>query len=108
MAMQVKAGSVFDNILICDDPEYARQVVEDVWGKNREVSCFSSYLLLVSGQVHVSNLCFMMKFQAEKEAFEEAEKVRRAREEKVIKKMFHDYWAFFLEFIVLASTVFPK
>ncbi|WJZ88198.1 hypothetical protein VitviT2T_007523 [Vitis vinifera] len=52
---QVKAGSVFDNILICDDPEYARQVVEDVWGKNRE---------------------------AEKEAFEEAEKVRRAREEK--------------------------
>ncbi|RVW88575.1 Calreticulin-3 [Vitis vinifera] len=45
---QVKAGSVFDNILICDDPEYARQVVED----------------------------------AEKEAFEEAEKVRRGREEK--------------------------
>ncbi|XP_042502023.1 calreticulin-3 isoform X2 [Macadamia integrifolia] len=52
---QVKAGSVFDNILICDDPEYAKQVVEDIWAKNRE---------------------------AEKEAFEEAEKVRRAREEE--------------------------
>jgi hypothetical protein len=23
--MQVKAGSVFDNILICDDPEYERK-----------------------------------------------------------------------------------
>ncbi|XP_043723470.1 calreticulin-3 isoform X4 [Telopea speciosissima] len=52
---QVKAGSVFDNVLICDDPEYAKQVVEDIWAKNRE---------------------------AEKEAFEEAEKVRRAREEE--------------------------
>lgn len=35
--MQVKAGSVFDNILICDDPEYARKVVEETWGANREV-----------------------------------------------------------------------
>ncbi|OEL21175.1 Calreticulin-3, partial [Dichanthelium oligosanthes] len=52
---QVKAGSVFDNILICDDPEYARKVVEETWGANRE---------------------------AEKEAFEEAEKERKAREDK--------------------------
>lgn len=35
--IQVKAGSVFDNILICDDPEYAKQVVEEVFA-NREVS----------------------------------------------------------------------
>ncbi|KAF3784727.1 Calreticulin-3 [Nymphaea thermarum] len=34
---QVKAGSVFDNILICDDPEYARQVVEETWAKNKEI-----------------------------------------------------------------------
>ncbi|KAK8713359.1 hypothetical protein V6N13_148579 [Hibiscus sabdariffa] len=54
---QVKAGSVFDNILICDDPQYAREVVEDFMGNNRE---------------------------AEKEAFEEAEKERRAREEEVV------------------------
>ncbi|KAI0491305.1 hypothetical protein KFK09_025565 [Dendrobium nobile] len=52
---QVKAGSVFDNILLCDDPEYAKQVVEEIWTKNRE---------------------------AEKEAFEEAEKIRRAKEEQ--------------------------
>ncbi|PON59113.1 Calreticulin/calnexin [Parasponia andersonii] len=51
---QVKAGSVFDNILICDDPEYAKQVVDEVFA-NKE---------------------------AEKEAFEEAEKVRKAKEEE--------------------------
>ncbi|PKU82775.1 calreticulin-3-like [Dendrobium catenatum] len=56
---QVKAGSVFDNVLICDDPEYAKQVVEEIWTKNRE---------------------------AEKEAFEEAEKIRRAKEEVEAQK----------------------
>uniref|UniRef100_A0ACD5WHV2 Uncharacterized protein n=1 Tax=Avena sativa TaxID=4498 RepID=A0ACD5WHV2_AVESA len=52
---QVKAGSVFDNILICDDPEYAKRAAEETWGANKE---------------------------AEKEAFEEAEKERKAREDK--------------------------
>ncbi|GAB2277173.1 Calreticulin-3, variant 2 [Dionaea muscipula] len=51
---QVKAGSVYDNILICDDPDYAKEVVTDIFA-NREI---------------------------EKEAFEEAEKVRRAKEEE--------------------------
>ncbi|KAL2941465.1 Calreticulin-3 [Bienertia sinuspersici] len=51
---QVKSGSVYDNILICDDPQYAKQVVDEIFA-NREV---------------------------EKEAFEEAEKVRKAREEE--------------------------
>ncbi|XP_024025727.1 calreticulin-3 [Morus notabilis] len=55
---QVKAGSIFDNILICDDPQYAKQVVEEVFA-NRE---------------------------AEKEAFEEAEKERRAREEEEARR----------------------
>ncbi|CAN1262134.1 CRT3 [Linum perenne] len=32
---QVKAGSVFDNVLICDDPEYAKEVVQDILS-NRE------------------------------------------------------------------------
>jgi len=41
--MQVKAGSVFDNILICDDPEYARNVVEETWGANREVIADENY-----------------------------------------------------------------
>lgn len=52
---QVKAGSVYDNILICDDPQYARVVVEEIWAANREI---------------------------EKDAFEEAEKIRIAQEEK--------------------------
>ncbi|CAL9135991.1 unnamed protein product [Musa acuminata var. zebrina] len=52
---QVKAGSVYDNILICDDPDYAKEVVQETVLKNREV---------------------------EKEAFEEAEKVRKAKEEE--------------------------
>ncbi|KAI6684347.1 hypothetical protein NL676_030260 [Syzygium grande] len=55
---QVKAGSIFDNILICDDPEYAKQVVEEVFA-NREI---------------------------EKEAFEEAEKVRKAQEEEEARR----------------------
>lgn len=33
----MKAGSVFDNILICDDPEYARSVVDEVRAANKEV-----------------------------------------------------------------------
>jgi calreticulin len=37
LLVQVKGGSVFDNILICDDPEYAKQVVDEVFA-NREVS----------------------------------------------------------------------
>eukprot|EP00252_Welwitschia_mirabilis_P014757 TRINITY_DN3269_c0_g1_i2.p1 TRINITY_DN3269_c0_g1~~TRINITY_DN3269_c0_g1_i2.p1 ORF type:complete len:104 (-),score=21.44 TRINITY_DN3269_c0_g1_i2:193-504(-) len=53
--MQVKSGTVFDNILICDDPEYARKFAEETWGSNRV---------------------------SEKEAFEEAEKIRRAKEEE--------------------------
>eukprot|EP00249_Psilotum_nudum_P015357 c25286_g1_i1 orf=477-1106(-) len=52
---QVKAGSVFDNILICDDPEYARQVAEEICGMNRE---------------------------AEKEAYEEFQKIQHKEVEE--------------------------
>ena len=36
--LQVKAGSVYDNILIYDDPEkeYAKQVVEEIFA-NKEI-----------------------------------------------------------------------
>lgn len=44
MWVQVKGGSVFDNILICDDPDYAKQVVEEVFA-NREVSLFVQLLV---------------------------------------------------------------
>jgi len=56
---QVKAGSVFDNILICDDPDYARHVVDETFAANKE---------------------------AEKEAFEGAEKKRKAREEEEARR----------------------
>ncbi|XP_020584318.1 calreticulin-like [Phalaenopsis equestris] len=51
---QVKSGTLFDNILICDDPEYAKKVAEETWGKNKD---------------------------AEKAAFDEAEK-KKEEEEK--------------------------
>jgi hypothetical protein len=35
--VQVKAGSVFDNILICDDPDYAKHVVDETFAANKEV-----------------------------------------------------------------------
>nr|XP_010921505.1 calreticulin [Elaeis guineensis] len=33
---QVKSGTLFDNILICDDPEYAKSFAEETWGKNKD------------------------------------------------------------------------
>jgi calreticulin len=57
---QVKAGSIFDNILICDDPQYAKEVVEEIWSHSYR--------------------------ETEKEAFDEAEKERRAREEEDSKR----------------------
>ncbi|XP_074578025.1 calreticulin-like [Curcuma longa] len=52
---QVKAGSIFDNILVCDDPEYAKKFAEETWGKLKD---------------------------AEKAAFEEAEKKKDEEESK--------------------------
>ncbi|XP_074311709.1 calreticulin [Silene latifolia] len=52
---QVKSGTLFDNVLICDDPEYAKQLAEETWAKQKD---------------------------AEKAAFEEAEKKREEEETK--------------------------
>ncbi|PKU70245.1 calreticulin [Dendrobium catenatum] len=52
---QVKSGTLFDNVLITDDPEYAKRVAEETWGKNKD---------------------------AEKAAFDESEK-KREDDEKV-------------------------
>ena len=54
----MKSGTLFDNVLITDDPEYAKKVAEETWGKNKEV---------------------------EKAAFDEAEK---KREEEVTSEFF--------------------
>ncbi|XP_020240461.1 calreticulin [Cajanus cajan] len=52
---QVKSGTLFDNVLITDDPEYAKQLAEETWGKQKD---------------------------AEKAAFEEAEKKKEEEESK--------------------------
>lgn len=40
----MKAGSIYDNILICDDPQYAKQIVEEYMVNYREVSvCFQTF-----------------------------------------------------------------
>ncbi|RCV40090.1 hypothetical protein SETIT_9G023700v2 [Setaria italica] len=33
---QVKSGTLFDNILITDDPEYAKKFAEETWGKHKD------------------------------------------------------------------------
>jgi len=52
---QVKSGTLFDNVLISDDPEYAKKLAEETWGKQKD---------------------------AEKAAFDEAEKTREEEESK--------------------------
>lgn len=37
---QVKSGTLFDNVLITDDPEYAKKLAEETWEKNKDVCCF--------------------------------------------------------------------
>lgn len=37
--IQVKSGTLFDNVLISDDPEYAKKVAEETWGKQKDVCC---------------------------------------------------------------------
>lgn len=33
---QVKSGTIFDNILVTDDAEYAAKFAEETWGANKE------------------------------------------------------------------------
>ncbi|XP_023643750.1 calreticulin-1 [Capsella rubella] len=52
---QVKSGSLFDNVLVSDDIEYAKKLAEETWGKHKD---------------------------AEKAAFDEVEKKREEEESK--------------------------
>ncbi|KAG0470247.1 hypothetical protein HPP92_016343 [Vanilla planifolia] len=60
---QVRAGSLFDNILICDDAEYARKVADETLGVYKE---------------------------AEKTAFEKAQKILQDEENKLYGKRVED------------------
>ncbi|XP_027154991.1 calreticulin-like [Coffea eugenioides] len=51
----VKSGTLFDNVLVSDDLEYAKKLAEETWGKHKD---------------------------AEKAAFDEAEKKREEEEAK--------------------------
>ncbi|KAL3651340.1 hypothetical protein CASFOL_004342 [Castilleja foliolosa] len=33
---QVKSGTLFDNVLVSDDPEYAKKLAEETWGKQKD------------------------------------------------------------------------
>lgn len=43
ISFQVKAGSVFDNILVCDEPQYAKEVANEILA-NREVRMLGLYI----------------------------------------------------------------
>ena len=34
---QMKSGTLFDNILVCDDPDHAKKLAEETWGKHKDV-----------------------------------------------------------------------
>jgi len=57
---QVKAGTIFDNILVTDDVEYAKTFAEDTWGKNKD---------------------------GEKAMFDKLEEEKRAKESEEAKKL---------------------
>lgn len=40
---QVKSGTMFDNVLVSDDPEYAKKLAEETWGKHKDVWLFSPH-----------------------------------------------------------------
>jgi len=40
VTLQVKSGTLFDNVVITDDVEYVKQVAEETWDKQKDVRCF--------------------------------------------------------------------
>ena len=48
LQLQVKLGTLFDNILVCDDLEYAKKLADETWGKHKDVSCFLETILFSS------------------------------------------------------------
>lgn len=73
---QVKSGTLFDNVLVADDPEYAKTLAEETWGKQKDVcaSLYFNFFFSISSFCHI--WLMLLFLQAEKAAFEEAEKKR--------------------------------
>ena len=78
--IQVKSGTLFDNIIITDDPALAKKFAEDTWAKHKEV-CFSFCNTHHCLMVDPTCTNYDEFWQAEKAAFDEAEK---KKEEEVI------------------------
>lgn len=38
---QVKSGTLFDNVLVCNDVEYAEKLAKETWGKYKDVSLYN-------------------------------------------------------------------
>jgi calreticulin len=67
--------------LICDEPDYARHVVDETFAANKEVDTLACCDPCCPSLGTLSQSIAIL--QAEKEAFEGAEKKRKAREEEV-------------------------
>ncbi|CDP19194.1 unnamed protein product [Coffea canephora] len=63
VSLQVKSGTLFDNVLVSDDLEYAKKLAEETWGKHKD---------------------------AEKVAFDEAEKKREEEVLFINSPLLHD------------------
>ena len=90
---QVKAGTIFDNVLITDDVDYARKVGEEVWKPTFVRFFFSNLIFLNTVQFrtrsvfdwHFLILCIDILQEGEKkmkEAQEEEEKKEREKDAK--------------------------
>ncbi|XP_030544875.2 calreticulin-like [Rhodamnia argentea] len=73
MTDQVNRGTLFDNVLIYDDPEYAKTVAEETWGKNKDGCGFALFDFYLWKQYEYGLfLVFNFPLQAENKREEEA------------------------------------
>ena len=68
--LQVKAGTIFDNILVTDDEDYAKTFRDETWAKLKDVSgsaCLSGALSLSDASAADLEVLYL---QIEKEKFD--------------------------------------
>lgn len=107
----MKSGTLFDNVLITDDVEYAKQLAEETWGKHKDVSSFYCLIFGLNYTVRWYDLLNGIVFlQAEKAAFEEAEKKKEEEVKIDTEKQIWYLWNYLEErnfsysYILICST----
>lgn len=95
---------MFDNVLVCDDPEYAKKVAEETWAKHKDV-CVLFHPSITF--FHIINILYGYLIetygwfiQAEKASFDEAEK---KREEEVLfcfNNLLHTFMLLFWDWVL--------